>query len=101
MILILYQCSNYTVDFGGAPPFFITGGGGGGGWLFVRALARGLTMTYFLHCHPGESVVPLNCLVFFLPWWLYDANCRMDFKDSARRSTANVESNIYIFSTNL
>ncbi len=45
----------------------------------------------------GESVVPLNCLVFFLPWWLYDANCRMDFKDCARRSTANVESNVYIF----
>ncbi len=29
---------------------------------------------------------------------LYDANCRMDFKDFARRSTA---SNVYIFSTNL
>ncbi len=49
----------------------------------------------------GELVVPLNCLVFFLPWWLYDANCRMDFKDCVRRSTANVESNVYIFSTNL
>ncbi len=29
---------------------------------------------------------------------LYEANCRMDFKDFARRSTA---SNFYIFSTNL
>ncbi len=35
-----------------------------------------------------------ECLVFFLPWWLYDANCRMDFKDFARSSTA---SNVYIF----
>ncbi len=74
--------------------------------LFVRALARGLTMTscvvipaggVLTGLAAGESVVPLNCLVFFLPWWLYDANCRMDFKECARTSTANVESNVYIF----
>ncbi len=68
----------------------------------VGALARGLIMTscvvipaggVLIGLAAGESVVPLNCLVFFLPWWLYDANCRMDFKDCARRSTANVESN--------
>ncbi len=54
----------------------------------------------FCRCYiaAGESVVPLKtALCSFLPWWLYDANCRMDFKDCAHRSTANVESNIYIF----
>ncbi len=59
----------------GSPLFFFFYYGGG----CVRALARGITMTYFLGCHPGgrcailqvcyiaagESVVPLNCLVFF------------------------------------
>ncbi len=40
--------------------------------------------------------IKLPCVL--LPWWLYDANCRMDFKDFTCRSTA---SNVYIFSTNL
>ncbi len=55
------QCSNYTVDFGGAHLLFILFLGGDG--VFVRLR------------------VDLQL---------------MDFKDCARRSTVNVESNVYM-----
>ncbi len=56
------QCSNHTVDFGGAHLLFIILFYGGGG-VFVRL-----------------------CVDLQL----------MDFKDCARRSTANVQSNVYM-----
>ncbi len=73
-VLLLAVIKQRCINAGA--PFWI------GGFGVVRALARGLAMTscvvipaggVLTGLAAGESVVPLNCLVFFLPWWLYDA----------------------------
>ncbi len=67
----------------GEPKFFgvfYYRGVGGGLFMCLRVDLQWLTSCVVIPAGgvltglaAGESVVPLNCLVFFLPWWLYDA----------------------------
>ncbi len=73
-IYIYIQCSNYTVDFGGAPFFFFYNAGGGGGLCAYNDLQRYITATSVCTTCFMQALYRINHYTGFTLLYFIDTN---------------------------